>query len=106
MIAAARKELAQLGLNGGSASSVLQAMASLLQPTYTVWFDAQGLLREMSVQLSLQMQLGSTNDSPDGAVFMDFTNYGAPVKIAAPAASDTLSYTSFLRSLGASGQDS
>jgi hypothetical protein len=102
IIAAARKEFAALGLKGGSESSVLQAVASVLRPTMTVWFDAQGLLREMSVQLSLQMQVGSTNDSAGGDVFMDFSNYGAPVKIVAPAASDTISYESFLRSLGAS----
>ena len=74
----------------------------MLRPTITVWFDTQALLREMSVQLSLQVQLGSANDSAGGDVFMDFTNYGAPVKIAAPAASDTISYKSFLQSLGAS----
>jgi hypothetical protein len=58
--------------------------------------------REMSVQLSLQVQLGSTNDSAGGDLFMDFSNYGAPVKIAAPVASDTISYKWFLQSLGAS----
>lgn len=102
MIAAARKAFAGLGLKGGAASSVLQALASMLRPTITVWFDAQGLLREMSVQLSLQMQVGSTNDSADSDVFLDFSNYGAPVKIAVPAASDTISYESFFQSLGAS----
>jgi hypothetical protein len=81
---------------------VLQAFASMMRPTFTVWFDAQGLLREMSVQLSLQVQLNSTNDSVGGDVIMDFSNYGTAVRIAAPPASDTISYKSFLQTLGGS----
>lgn len=100
MIAAARQESAKLGLRGASESEALQAIGSMLQPKITVCFDAQGLLRQMSMRLGMQLQAGSSKDAFDATMVMNFTNYGTPVRISAPPPSDTISYSSFLKGLG------
>jgi hypothetical protein len=99
MIADARQESAKLGLRGASESEALQAIGSMLQPKITVCFDAQGLLRQMSMRLGVQLQAGSSKDAFELPA-MNFTNYGTPVRISAPPPSDTISYSSFLKGLG------
>ena len=103
MIASARKEFAALGLDSATANAELRMIASVQPPTFAVWFDAQGLLREMSLQMSLSLP-ASGSDGSDGSVggdiVMDFSNFGAPLRITAPAASDTISYKSFFQTIG------
>jgi len=67
-------------------------------PTVTVWLDAQGLMREMSMNLGL-LTGGSGTVSVSMVMYVSY--YGSPVQVTAPAASDTISYESFLKTLGA-----
>jgi hypothetical protein len=103
MIAAAEKAAGKLGAKNASISSMIQSIGSMMQPTFTVWFDANGLLREMSMRLGMQMQMGNSNDSFGAEVTLNFTNYGTPVRISAPPSSDTMSESSILNGLGSSG---
>jgi len=57
--------------------------------TITVWIDSQSLVRELSV--SLQMSLNSSAVS--GSIVMDFTHFGAPVRISPPPPSTVISST-------------
>jgi hypothetical protein len=100
MIAAVQRELAAQGRNDASASTVLQTIGSMLQPTITVWFDAQGLLRQMSMQFGMQLQQGTSNGSFGADMDVTFSNYGTPVRISAPPPSDTVSSSSLLKGLG------
>jgi hypothetical protein len=88
MIAAVKEESARLRLSSASQSIALQTIGNMRQPAITVWFDAQGLLRRMSVRLAMR-QAGSSQDSSDGDVVTDLSNYGTPVRISVPPASDT-----------------
>ncbi len=55
-------------------------------PTIQMWFDpAQHLLRRMNMQMNMSFAPGVTGG---GNVQFDFSNYGAPVSIKAPAPSD------------------
>ena len=88
MIAAVKEESARLRLSSASQSIALQTIGNMRQPAIIVWFDAQGLLRRMSVRLAMR-QAGSSQDSSDGDVVTDLSNYGTPVRISVPPASDT-----------------
>ena len=66
--------------------------------TFTVWIDAQSLVRELSV--SLQVSLNSSAAS--GSIVMDFTHFGAPVRISPPPPSTVISYQAFLKEAGLS----
>ena len=70
----------------------------MLPPTVTVWLDAQGLMREMSMNVSVQT--GGSGGAGSASMVMYISNYGSQVTITAPAASDTISYSSFLKALG------
>lgn len=89
MIAAVKEESARLRLSSASQSIALQAIGNMRQPAIIVWFDAQGLLRRMSVRLAMR-QAGSSQDSSDGDVVTDLSNYGTPVRISVPPAADTI----------------
>lgn len=88
MIAAVKEESARLRLSSASQSIALQTLGNMRQPAVIVWFDAQGLLRRMSVRLAMR-QAGSSQDSSDGDVVTDLSNYGTLVRINVPPASDT-----------------
>jgi len=88
MIAAVKEESARLRLSGASQSIALQAIGTMRQPAIIVWFDAEGLLRRMSVRLAIR-QAGSSQDSSDGDVVTDLSNYGTPVRISVPPPSET-----------------
>jgi hypothetical protein len=57
----------------------------------TVWFDAHGLLRQVSMPSVVQPIPGGVNDSPSVALIMDLSNYGTPVRVTPPPPSDTIS---------------
>jgi hypothetical protein len=100
LIATLKKEAATLGSGSASLGDALKMIGSMFQPTVTAWFDSQGLLRQLGVHLGMQLQVQSSNSSLDANVVMNFTNYGTPVRVTAPPASDTISYESFLKGLG------
>jgi hypothetical protein len=94
MVAAVRQEMAVGKLSALEANAELRGAQLTPVPTYTVWFDANELLR----QLSVTMRLGDLTNAAEGDLVLRFSNYGAPVRITAPAASDVLSYSSYLKS--------
>jgi hypothetical protein len=96
MIASAKAEIARLGLSSAMASLELSLVQGMSPPTITVWIDAQGLIRQMSMSLQ-KMGLGSAMSV---TMLVDFSHFGAPVLITAPAPSDTISYKSLLQTAG------
>lgn len=100
VIAGAKTALAVSGVPAGVASGELKAIENMQPPVYTVWFSAQGLLRRMSVRLQTASAPAS---GMDVNLVLDFTDYGAPVHITAPASSETISYASLQRLEGGNG---
>ena len=89
MIAAARQEFAKLGLSPAQVSAEVQIVQRTPPVTVTVWFDSHQLTRQMSVAMQLSGVVGS--GSVSAQMVVNFTHYGVPVHINAPAPSDTLS---------------
>jgi hypothetical protein len=56
----------------------------------TVWFDARGLLRQVSMPSAVQPAPGGANNSASIAISLDLSNYGAPVRISPPPPADTI----------------
>lgn len=87
MIANAEQEWAKAGLSEAQTSSALQELQKVTPPTITVWFDAQ---QQLACQMTFDLQTGGlTSGSTSAHMTMTFTNYGAPVHISPPPASDT-----------------
>jgi len=99
MIAAARQVIAVDKLPAGFVNLELQIVGTIPVPTYTAWFDANELMREMRVSTPS----GGVADSVTGDLVMDFTNYGAPVRITPPAPSDTMQFSAYLHALSGQG---
>jgi hypothetical protein len=59
-------------------------------PKITAWFDSQ---RKLACEVAIKLQIGDPSAAgAEGAqLVMDFTHYGVPVTVSAPAASDTVS---------------
>ena len=89
MIASAKQEWAKAGLSKAQTSTALQQLRNLTPPTMKVWFNPQG---QLACQMDVGMQMGGlSSGSASAHMTMTFTNYGAPVHISPPAASDTAS---------------
>jgi hypothetical protein len=69
----------------------------LSPPTYTTCFDAQGLLRSLSVRIQASGGAVSSN------LTLHFGNYGSDVTIAAPPSAQVIGYRAFLRIAGNQG---
>jgi hypothetical protein len=95
MLAAMRDESARLGLSSAMTSQFSSVIADLSPPTYLVWFDAQGLLRQLGVNWQM-----AALDSASTSLVASFSHYGSPVNITAPPPSDTSSYSSLMQGLG------
>jgi hypothetical protein len=95
-LARAREEIAKLGLSPAQASAGLQLLQNSPPLPLTVWFDSHQLMRQMSVAFQLGGLAG-------GQLVMTITRYGAPVRITAPAPSDTISFQEFLKTAGQLG---
>ncbi len=67
-----------------------QGAARTAPPTIDVWFDNQGLLRRMNIDLA-------AGGVAHGTVTATFDHYGVPVSVSAPPASETISYSDFLK---------
>ncbi len=98
MISGARKEFSRLGLPAAITDAELSMIKAMTPPTATIWLDAHGTVRQMGVSL----QVGSLSSVASNLV-MDFSHYGTPVRISAPAPSDVISYRSFMKADGGSG---
>ena len=98
LLAAVRTYFAKLGFSPAVTQQELSLAQQMLPPTITVWLDAQGMVREMGVKVGVQVS--GSGSAATGDVVVDFSNYGSPVHVSAPAPSDTISYSSFLRALG------
>jgi len=91
MLAAAQKMAGSRALPPGVAAT----LRSITPPTFTIWLDSHGLLRQMTASL----QLGGLPGASSGVaadVVENFSGYGTPVQIVAPAASDVLSDQAFV----------
>jgi hypothetical protein len=95
MLAGARAEQAKLGISSATANQEVQLIQGMIPPTITLWIDAQNLVREMSINLEMNVVGSSASTN----MVVDFSHYGAPVTVTAPPASDTISYTTFLQNL-------
>ena len=99
MLASVRSEFTRLGYSPAAINQEMTLAEGMLPPTVTVWLDAQGLMREMSMNLGLQTS--GSGSAVSVSMVMYVTYYGSPVQVTAPAAADTISYQAFLRALGA-----
>ena len=95
VLAGASEEAARLGFSPAMTSQLSSMVASEPLPTYRVWFDAQGLLRQMDMSLQTTALVVMS-----ASVTVDFSHYGSPVQITAPAPSDVISVSSLLGKLG------
>ncbi len=86
-----QSEVASGQIPASFAATAEQELKVLGTPTSYVYLDAAGLMRRQSVVLS-----GGTS-GVNGRVDVTFTNFGAPISIAVPAASDILSFSAFLK---------
>lgn len=98
MITGAKTALAAGGVSANVAAGELKTIKNMRPPVYKVWISAQGLLRRMSVQL----RTAGTQASGVNLV-VDFTDYGAPVHVTAPAPSKIISYASLKQLESGSG---
>lgn len=78
-------------LTQSEANQILQEKGVIGNATLGLYFDASGLMRRETVHI------GGGTSGATGEVDMDFQNYGAPVTITVPPASDIVSYTTFLQ---------
>ena len=69
--------------------------------SFDVWIDSSNLMRRLTVHLQLNGQTAGS-----GTVVMTFRNYGTPVSISAPDASDVTSYSDFLKDIQYAGASS
>jgi hypothetical protein len=88
MAAAAAQEDAQLGIS--------PAPAGLAPAAIGVWFNAQHLLCQLTASDT------ASGASVSDTMVLSFSDWGSPVHITAPAASDTISYQDFMRKVGGS----
>ena len=101
LLASVRAEFAKLGYSPAMIDQEVTLAQDMLPPTVTVWIDAQGLTREMSINLALQV--GGASSVVTGSMNLYVSYSGSPVQVTAPSASDTISYQSFLTALGGKG---
>jgi hypothetical protein len=89
MVAAAEAEGPKMGLSQAETSAAVQALQDAPPPTIRVWFDSE---RQLACQLTIDTQVGVPTLAGSGSaqMIMTFTHYGVPVKVTAPAPSDTV----------------
>jgi hypothetical protein len=96
ILTAARQQFARVGMPSAQTSTALQALQKVQPPTFTAWF---GSGTNLACEVTFDVQFGTPGSSGSGSVQaqLTFTHYGAPVDIAAPPASDTVSLHQFLQ---------
>jgi hypothetical protein len=93
MLAGVRKEAAALGFSPAMTSAELNLVRNMTPPTVTIWVDPQHLVREMSV--GMQLFGGAVSEN----AVMDFSHFGVPTQITAPAPSSVISYASAMQAI-------
>ncbi len=73
---------------------VAATLRAVTPPTLTIWLDSHGLLRQMTANLQVGAVPG-TSAAAAATVVENFSGYGIPVQILAPARSDVLNYQKF-----------
>jgi hypothetical protein len=99
LLASVRAEFARLGFSSAMVDQEVTLAQQMVPPTVTVWLDAQGLMREMSLNVSLQT--GGSAAGIVGSMVIYVSDYGAQVQITAPPPSQVISWYSFLKAVGA-----
>jgi hypothetical protein len=89
------KEIAAGEIPAADQQAVLNALNHLGAVTIDVWFDSSGLLHREGVTIAG----GSLGTSVN--VQFQFQDYGVPVSVQAPPASDVISYSQFTADLQA-----
>lgn len=95
-----QQEIQQNQIPATEAQAMLQGPNLLGTFTTDVWIDGSGLIRQENVNIAG----GSAGMTASAKV--TFQNYGTPVEIAAPAPSDVIPFTQFLKDLLAVGATS
>ncbi len=95
MVTAAEAEGPKIGLSQAETGAAVQALQHASPPRITVWFDSR---RQLACQLTVDTQVGVPTLAGSGGaqMIMTFTHYAVPVKITAPAPSDTVSLEQLL----------
>lgn len=101
LLASVRAEFTKLGYSQAMINQEVSLEQAMLPPAITVWLDAQGLMREMSMELGVQTSGSGTAVSVTLDIYVSY--YGTPVQVTAPAPSDVISFQSFLKATGAKG---
>ena len=96
MLTAAKQQYLKLGLSDTQATAALEVLQNAPPPTITAWFGDHS---QLACQMSVSMPIGQPNSagSNEAQVVMSFTHYGVPVKVTAPAASDTVALGQLLK---------
>ena len=81
-------------LSASQQAQFRQGLAGGKPPTIQVWFDASGLVREMTTSLDI----GGTK-AASGVVTLDFSHYGAPVNLTMPSRSTVIPFTRFVQDI-------
>jgi hypothetical protein len=91
----------RLAFAGKLPPGVAATLGAVAPPTFTIWLDSHGLLRQMTANLQVGAVPGASAAAAANVV-ENFSGYGTPVQILAPAGSDVLNYRKFAQH-GASG---
>lgn len=100
--AAEQQVLDQMGLSSAALQVAEKAVASAGVPTIKLWIDNSGLVRREALSLRESVSREFVSIETTGT----FSNYGTPVDITAPPASDVVSYSTFLKDAAASSSGS
>jgi hypothetical protein len=64
--------------------------------TITIWIDPQHLVREMAMSMTLSI----AGKAESASTTMDFTSFGGPLQVTAPAPATVISYAAYMQSVG------
>lgn len=98
MLAAAEQEFQAMGLTRAERQAAMTQVDTMNPPQIEVWFDPQGLTRQMGIDMSL----GGVS-SGSAVLTMTFIRYGVPVQISVPSPSDVMTYQQFMKMAGQQG---
>ena len=88
-----QQEIQQNQMSAAEGQQLLQSSNLIGSFTSDVWIDGSGLIRQEDANI------GGGSAGINAQVTMSFQNYGTPVSITAPAASDVIPFTQFLNDL-------
>jgi hypothetical protein len=71
--------------------------------SFDVYFDSSNMLRRMTLDVGAGGSSSAGAATATGSVDVTFSDFGAPVTIAAPAPADTIAYSQFLQAFPSAG---